>query len=100
MAQMRHVLLTGASGDIGTRLRTLLQDVYDLRLSDISQPENLRDSDQFFAADLTDLSALERAAEGMEGIIHLGGIADEAPWEAILSANIIGTYNLFEAARR
>jgi uronate dehydrogenase len=38
--------------------------------------------------------------DGIEGIIHLGGFSVEGPWEAILEANIIGTYNLFEAARR
>ena len=32
--------------------------------------------------------------------MHLGGVSVEGPWEAILQANIIGCYNLFEAARR
>ena len=36
----------------------------------------------------------------MQGIVHLGGFSVEGPWETILNANIIGCYNLFEAARR
>jgi len=36
----------------------------------------------------------------VDGIIHLGGQSAEAPWEAILEANIVGCYNLFEAARK
>jgi len=36
----------------------------------------------------------------VEGIIHLGGASVERPWETVLNANIIGCYNLFEAARR
>jgi uronate dehydrogenase len=32
--------------------------------------------------------------------VHLGGFSVEGPWETILSANIIGCYHLFEAARR
>ncbi len=32
--------------------------------------------------------------------MHLGGYAAEGPWETILKANIIGCYNMFEAARR
>ncbi len=32
--------------------------------------------------------------------MHLGGQSVEAPWEVLLGANIIGTYNPFEAARR
>ena len=36
----------------------------------------------------------------MDAIVHLGGYAVEGPWEGILSANIVGCYNVFEAARR
>ena len=36
----------------------------------------------------------------MEGIVHLGGHSVEGPWETILQSNIVGCYNLFEAARR
>jgi uronate dehydrogenase len=54
----------------------------------------------FIAADLADAAAVERAAEGVEGIVHLGGQPVEAPWETILRSNIEGTYNLFEAARK
>jgi uronate dehydrogenase len=32
--------------------------------------------------------------------MHLGGFAVEGPWSVILRANIVGCYNLFEAARR
>ena len=32
--------------------------------------------------------------------MHLGGHSVEGPWETILGANIVGCYNLFEAARR
>jgi uronate dehydrogenase len=32
--------------------------------------------------------------------VHLGGFSVEGPWETILQSNIIGCYNLFEAARR
>jgi len=38
--------------------------------------------------------------EGVDAVIHLGGVSTEQPWEAILPANIVGTYNLYEAARR
>jgi uronate dehydrogenase len=32
--------------------------------------------------------------------VHLGGHSVEGAWETVLSANIVGCYNLFEAARR
>jgi uronate dehydrogenase len=98
---MRAVLMTGAAGGIGTRLRALLAGAYpELRLSDLTPPANLAASERFVAADLADLAAVQRAVDGVEGVIHLGAASVERPWETILPANIIGTYHLFEAARR
>jgi uronate dehydrogenase len=98
---MKRVLVTGASGDIGGRLRKLLAPVYpELRLSDIKVPPDLHASERFISADLADLAQVEKAVEGVEGIVHLGGFSVEGPWETILQANIIGCRNLFEAARR
>ena len=40
---MKRVLLTGASGDIGTRMRKLLKPIYpELILSDLKAPADLR----------------------------------------------------------
>jgi len=98
---MARILLTGAAGGIGTRLRKLLKPVYpDLRLSDITKPADLRPDETFVAADLARIDEVEKIVDGVDGIIHLGGISGEAPWEGILQSNIIGCYNLFEAARR
>ncbi|MGO9170981.1 MAG: NAD-dependent epimerase/dehydratase family protein [Rhodomicrobium sp.] len=97
---MRRILLTGAAGKVGSRLRLLLQPAYDLVLSDIEPPADLGASETFIAADLAEAAAIERATAGVEGIIHLGGQSVEAPWETILRSNIVGTYNLFEAARK
>jgi uronate dehydrogenase len=36
---------------------------------------------------------------GCDGIVHLGGASTEGPFEGILRGNIVGLYNLFEAAR-
>src|SRR6201987_4930856 len=98
---MQNVLITGAAGDIGTRMGKILRGVYShLRASDIRKPADLAAGDEFIPADLTDLAQVEKAVAGMEGVIHLGGHAVEGSWETILNANIIGCYNLFEAARR
>jgi uronate dehydrogenase len=98
---MQRILLTGAAGGIGTRLRKMLPAHYPaLRLSDLNAPAELSASEEFVAADLADLGQCERICEGIDGIVHLGGQSLEAPWETILNANIVGTYNLFEAAKR
>src|SRR6185295_14636733 len=98
---MQTVLVTGAAGGIGARLRQLLKGVYrQLRLSDIKRPSDLGPDETFIAADLASLAEVERAVAGVDGIVHLGGFSVEGSWDTILQANIIGCYNLFEAARR
>jgi uronate dehydrogenase len=98
---MKRVLLTGAAGGVARRLRRLLAPVYpELRLTDIAPPPDLAPGERFVRADLSVLDEVEATVEGAEGIVHLGGQSLEAPWETVLQANIVGTYNLFEAARR
>ncbi|HEY1979829.1 MAG TPA: NAD(P)-dependent oxidoreductase [Xanthobacteraceae bacterium] len=98
---MKTVLITGAAGDVGTRLRKLLNGVYPrLRVSDIRQPADLAADEHFAAADLGDYAQVENIVAGVDGIVHLGGFSVEGPWETIHRANIVGCYNLFEAAYR
>jgi uronate dehydrogenase len=96
---MQKILITGAAGNVGSRLTALLKDIYRLRLSDIRTPAGFAADADFVPADLIDKAAIERAVAGVDGIVHLGGISAEGPWDTILNANIIGCYNLFEAAR-
>ncbi len=98
---MGKILVTGAAGGVGTRLRSMLPAVYrDIRWSDLKVPADLAAGAEFVAADLSDMAAVERIVAGIEGIVHLGGFSVEGPWETILNSNIVGTYNLFEASRR
>jgi uronate dehydrogenase len=98
---MEKVLITGAAGDIGTRLRKLLKGAYpDIRSSDIRKPADLGDGEQFIAADLADYAQVEKIVAGVDGIVHLGGHSVEGSWDTIHKANILGCYNLFEAAYR
>ncbi len=95
-----RVLLTGAAGNIGSRLRRLLPPLYELVLTDLAPPADLRPDETFIAADLADAASVEKAAAGVDAILHFGGQSVEAPWETVLRSNIIGTYNVFEAARK
>jgi uronate dehydrogenase len=51
-------------------------------------------------ADLTDLSAAIQVADGVDAIVHLAGIPDEAPFDDLVQANIVATFNVLEAARQ
>ena len=98
---MKKVLITGASGDVGTRLRKLMKGVYpEIRISDIKKPADLRADEDFVQAELANMAEVEKAVAGVDGIVHLGGFSVEGPWETILNSNIVGCYNLFEAARK
>jgi len=98
---MQAILITGAAGDVGTRLRRLLKGVYPrIRISDIRKPSDLGSDEEFIAADLADYGQVEKITSGIEGIVHLGGFSVEGPWETIHRSNIVGCYNLFEAAYR
>src|SRR6185369_6093882 len=98
---MKKVLITGAAGNVGMRLRKLLKGVYPhLRASDIKTPSDLAVDEDFAAADLADYAQVEKIVAGVDGIVHLGGYSIEGPWPTILNSNIVGCYNLFEAAYR
>ncbi len=56
--------------------------------------------EEFVKADLADQAAVEHLCAGVDGIIHLGASSVEDAWEPILKNNIVGGYNVFEAARR
>ncbi|HEV2431903.1 MAG TPA: NAD(P)-dependent oxidoreductase [Burkholderiales bacterium] len=96
---MKTVLITGATGDVGTHLSRELAGKYKLRLSD-RRPLKPPKGQTFVKADITKMADALRITKGVDAIVHLGGFSVEGPWESILQANIIGCYNVFEAARR
>src|SRR5207237_4662091 len=99
---MHRVLITGAGGGIGRSLRETLRGVYPvLRLSDRVPLAPARDGEEVVdQLDIADMAAVEKMVAGVDGIVHLGGISGENTWEKILEGNIVGLYNVFEAARR
>jgi uronate dehydrogenase len=96
---MKTILITGAAGDVGTHLRRELAGKYRIRASDL-RPLKKVAGETYMRADISKMADCLRIAKGVDAVVHLGGYSVEGPWEGILSANIIGCYNVFEAARR
>src|SRR6185503_18056732 len=97
---MKTILITGAAGDVGTHLRRELAGKYVLRVSDLRSLKKINKEEKFVRADISSFADALRITKGVDAVVHLGGYSVEGPWDGILSANIIGCYNVFEAARR
>lgn len=97
-----RILLTGASGYLGAVLRPALRALAPaVRLTDIAPlKDGLSPGEEFVKAELADATQMHEVMRGVDAVVHLGGVSTEAEWEPVLQANIIGTYNVFEAARQ
>jgi NAD+ dependent glucose-6-phosphate dehydrogenase len=101
-----RVLLTGAFGGVGTTLREHLGDEYEFTFLDREAPDPVAGDDapgpaeeDTVVANVADYDAIRPAFEGQDAVVHLAGIPGEAPWPEILESNVVGTYNVLEAAR-
>lgn len=101
-----RVLLTGASGTIGAGFRdeyaARYRDAYALRLG-VHNPDFSDDRfDDLVRMDVEDEESLRAAVSGVDVVVHLAANPD---WETedfdgeLLGPNIVGAYNMFEAAR-
>ncbi len=99
--RFKRLLLTGAAGNLGRELRPRLKAYCDtLRLS--ARGDTLGTAspgEELAPADLADKAAVFAALEGVEAVVHMGGVSTEQTWESILDGNIVGMVNLYEAAR-
>lgn len=98
MATRRKVLITGATGGMGTNLAARLAKDYDL----IRHAHRFREEDPDLAiVDLGDEKAVTELMQSVDTVIHLAGASSpESDWESVLDTNIVGTRNVLEGARQ
>ena len=99
MADKKRVLITGAAGRIGSSLREHLKDRYTLRLLYHNKVLPVGE-EEVVIGDITDMDAMLAEMKGMDAVVHMAAIPGEAPFDRIMSVNILGTYTVLEAARQ
>lgn len=97
---MKKIVLTGAAGALGARLRAPLANMAETLVStDLAEAlDNVADNETYTQADVGDRDAMLALIEGADMVVHFGAIADEAPFDDILHSNIVGAYNIWHAA--
>lgn len=104
---MKSVLVTGGAGFIGSHLcEGLLARGYHVRVLDNLSYGNrawVPAEAEFHEGDISDITACQRAAQGMDGVFHLAAMSRSGPSQALIelctASNITGTQNMLLAAR-
>lgn len=97
---MKKIVLTGAAGRLGSYLREPLSKMAETLVSSdlVDDIGSLYPGERCQRADLSKLDEISALLEGADMVVHFGAIGDEAPFDVILGPNIIGAYNIWEAA--
>ncbi len=98
------ILVTGGTGFVGVHLIRLLRgDGVPVRamVRDPDRAQPLRELGvDLVQGDIADKSSLEKAAAGVERVVHLVGIIQETGRATFSAVHVEGTRNLLEASRK
>lgn len=99
---LTKIVLTGAAGALGSRLRAPLAAMCETLVStDLAAAlDGVADNETYVKADVGNAEEMMALIEGAEMVVHFGAIADEAPFEQIMHSNFMGAYNVWNAAHR
>ena len=98
--RFHRLLLTGAAGHLGRVLRPRLKSLCtELRLSDVATMDPAGPGEDLRPADLADKAATMALLDGVDAVVHLGGISTEHGFEDIAGPNLFGAYHVYEGAR-
>lgn len=97
----KRILFTGAAGNLGRRLRERLHEFADVvRLADMADLGPAGPGEEVVRCDLANRDEVMRMCEGVDAILHFGGVSTEVEFAPIMQANILGMANLYEAVHK
>ncbi len=99
---MTVIVLTGANGRLGSYLREPLAAMAtSLVSSDLAEDiGRLYPGETYMRADVANFEEVDRLLDGADVVVHFGAVSDESPFDEIVGPNIVGSYNVWEAAWR
>ena len=95
------ILITGASSILASRLVALLLESgkFSLRLLEHRSVASI-ESCETISGDITDPESLDRACQGMDGVLHLAALTHSCNNAEYFRVNREGTQNLINACKR
>jgi nucleoside-diphosphate-sugar epimerase len=101
-----RVLLTGVTGKIGKDLYHDLKDQYDWTLGVRKTPDTSgrrskkEGTEPYLHLDITDAESCMAACKDIDVVVHLAADSSiDSKFPSLLENNIVGTYNIFKAAK-
>ncbi|EYD77344.1 UDP-glucose 4-epimerase [Rubellimicrobium mesophilum DSM 19309] len=97
---LKKIVLTGAAGDLGSRLREPLsrmcEQLVSVDIKDATGP--LAANETWARADCAEMDQVTPLMEGAEVVVHFAAIPDERSFEELLRPNFLSSYVIWEAA--
>jgi UDP-glucose 4-epimerase len=93
-----NIIVTGGSGLVGKHVVNFLSQRHKVSVLDIKEPNSPH---PFYWVDIMNLPALKKAfSHGFDAVVHMAGIPHplDHPAEKVFTVNVVGTFNVLEAA--
>ena len=100
--ELGRILITGAGGRVATAFRQAMSDRYALRPAerDVSLLRDLQPGDEVISFNIADLDACRAACANIDTVLHGGRSLPDADFcGSLMDNNILGTFNIFRAAK-